>query len=225
MHCRRHAAHLTLVALYGATLFPTAAPAQESDEPVYIDRSIEGRGQMGGAVMFEGSDWREALAYRVGEGDTYWWTSNAEYAGDGAEPRAFGQAWVWGVGAVSAHGCLFSETDDGPALAWTFFQAWDPERQALYSYQSAASGRFGVGWEVPVPIGHTSEMEQTFVAPDGARSRLRHETDYVHADTMVTRSYDLDDASGEWTPRRTYTWVRRAGDPRDLCPGLARSDA
>ncbi len=117
MHCRRHAAHLTLVALCGATLFPTAASTQESDEPVYIDRSIENEALMGGAVKFEGSDWREALAYRVGEGDTYWWTSNAAYAGDGGEHRAFGQAWGWGVGAVSAHGCLFSETEDGPRAA------------------------------------------------------------------------------------------------------------
>lgn len=225
MHRRRHAAHLALVALCGATLFPTPASTQESDEPVFIRRSIEGQMPMRGAVKFEGSDWREALAYRVGEGDSYWWTSNAEHAGDGAEPRAFGQAWVWGVGAVSAHGCLFSETDDGAALEWSFFQAWDPERQALYSYQSTASGTFGVGWEVPVPVGHTSEMEQTFVAPDGTHSRLRHETDYVHADTMVTRSYDRDEASGEWTPRRTYTWVRRDGDPRDMCPALPRSDA
>lgn len=214
MHCRRRA-HLTLVALCGAALFPTAAAAQDTQDRVLRL----------GVVRFEGSDWREALAYRVGEGNTYWWTSNAEYAEDGAEPDAFGQAWVWGVGAVSAHGCLFSETDDGPALAWSFFQAWDPERQALFSYQSAASGMFGVGWEAPVPIGHTSEMEQTFVAPDGTRSGLRHETDYVHADTMVTRSYDRDESSGEWTPRRTYTWVRRAGAPRELCPGLARGDA
>lgn len=107
----------------------------------------------------------------------------------------------------------------------TLFQAWDAERQALYSHQSAASGTFGVGWEVLMPIGHTSEMKQTFVAPDGTRSRLRHETDYVHADTMVTRSYDRDEASREWTPRRTYTWVRRDGNPRKLCPGLARGDA
>ena len=214
---QQRAVRLTLFALCGATLFPTAAPTQETQDPVLRF----------GVVTFEGSDWREALAYRVGEGegDTYWWTSNAEYAEDGTEPRAFGQAWVWGVGAVSAHGCLFSETDDGPALAWTFFQAWDPERQALYSYQSAASGMFGVGWETPVPVGHTSEMEQTFVAPDGTRSRLRHETDYVHADTMVTRSNSWDETSGDWTPGRTYTWVRHDGDPRDLCPGLARGDA
>ncbi|MFW6089847.1 MAG: hypothetical protein ACODAB_08845 [Gemmatimonadota bacterium] len=214
MHCRRRATYLILVALCGTTLLPTAATAQEADDSLL---------RMG-VVRFEGSDWREALAHRVGEGDTYWWTSNAEYARDGAEPSAFGQAWVWGVGAVSAHGCLFSETEGGPALAWTFFQAWDPERQALFSYQSAASGTFGVGWETPVPLGHTSEMVQTFVARDGTRSRLRHETDYVAADTMVTRSYDWDDASGEWTPRRTYTWTRRDGDPQKLCPGLARGD-
>jgi len=213
MLTRRRSAHVTLVALCGAVVSPTAAPAQEADDSVL---------RMG-VVKFE-TDWREALAHRVGEGDTYWWTSNAEHAADGAEPRAFGQAWVWGHGAVSAHGCLFSETDDGPALAWSFFQAWDPERQALYSFQSAASGTFGVGWEAPVPLGHMSEMVQTFIARDGTRSRLRHETDYVAADTMVTRSYGWDDASGEWTPRRTYTWTRRGGDPRELCPGLARRD-
>lgn len=208
----RRAKRFAAVAVVGGFLLlvlPTHAPAQEQEPLLRL-----------GVVQYEGSDWREALAYRVGEGDTYWWTSNAEHTAGGDEPAAFGQAWVWSLGATAAHGCLFSETDDGPVLAWTFFQAWDPGRGELFSWQSNASGTFGVGWERPVPVGHTSEMEQTFVARDGTRTRLRHETDYVHADTMVTRSFDWDAAAEDWTLRRTYTWVRRGGDPERLCPGI-----
>jgi hypothetical protein len=37
---------------------------------------------------------------------------------------------------------------------------------------------------------------------------------------MVTRSFNWID--GEWKPRRTYTWIRRAGDPQEKCANLAR---
>jgi len=167
----------------------------------------------------EDPPWREALEYTVGDG-TYWWTSNAEHMGEGAEPPAYGTAWEYGVGKTSVRGCLFAESEDGPVLQWEFFQAWDPAEQALYSYQSTESGGVGAGYGTAVLLGETSEMIQTFVWPDGTRQRVRHEADHVHQDTMVTRSFE--EVEDGWRPRRTYTWIRRAGDPQEKCANLAR---
>lgn len=193
-------------------VLPSSAAAQDARQQ--LDRAVPRMG----VVKFEPAPWGEALAYRAGDGRQYWWTSNAAYAAGGGEPRAFGTAWVWGHGGTSLHGCLFAETDDGPSLQWVFFQAWDPAAQALLSYQATGDGAIGVGHETPALLGGTAEMEQTFRWPDGSTQRMRHLSEHVHQDTMVTRSFSWED--GEWTPRRTYTWVRRPGDPRELCPVL-----
>jgi hypothetical protein len=177
------------------------------------------RESVAGEKAQEEPAWRESLAYTVGEG-TYWWTSNAEHMGEGVEPPAYGTAWEYGVGKTSVRGCLFSETDEGPRLEWEFFQAWDPAEQSLYSWQTTESGGVGSGYAVPVGIGDTGEMVQTFVWPDGTEQRIRHEAIHAHQDTMVTRSFNWID--GEWKPRRTYTWIRRAGDPQEKCANLAR---
>jgi hypothetical protein len=167
----------------------------------------------------EDPPWREALDYQVGNG-TYWWTSNAEHMGDGAEAPAYGTAYEYGVGKTSVRGCLFAESEGGPVLQWEFFQAWDPAEQALYSYQSTESGGVGAGYGTAARVGETSEMIQTFVWPDGTEERIRHEADQVHQDTMVTRSFEkVEDG---WRPRRTYTWIRRAGDAQEKCANLAR---
>lgn len=166
----------------------------------------------------ETPSWREAFDYTVGDG-TYWWTSNAAYLKDGDVAPAYGTAWVHGYGGTSVRGCLFAETEQGPALQWEFFQGWDPARQALYSWQTTQTGAIGAGYGAPAGPGETEEMEQTFTWPDGTEVRVKHEAEHVHRDTMVTRSFNWVD--GAWQPRRTYTWVRRTGDALDLCPNLA----
>jgi hypothetical protein len=177
------------------------------------------RESVAGEKAQEEPAWRESLAYTVGEG-TYWWTSNAEHMGEGVEPPAYGTAWEYGVGKTSVRGCLFSETDEGPRLEWEFFQAWDPAEQALYSWQTTESGGVGALYGTAARVGETSEMIQTFVWPDGTEEWIRHEADQVHQDTMVTRSFKkVEDG---WRPRRTYTWIRRAGDPQQKCANLAR---
>lgn len=166
--------------------------------------------------------WRKAFDYTVGHG-TYWWTSNAAYAAKGEEPPAFGTAWVHGYGGTSVRGCLFAETDGGPVLQWEFFQAWDPEKEALFSWQTQASGGVGVGYSTVAGVGEAATMEQTFAWPGGSELRIRHEAEHVHQDTMITRSFHMVD--GDWQPRRTYTWVRRSGSAYDFCPNLSAPDS
>ena len=149
--------------------------------------------------------WKEHLEFLTRDG-SWWWTTNAEYATDDGVD-AFGMRYVPVPGNVASRGCLWGiRAAEHLAVAWHFFQAWDPSANAPFFHQSAPSGAMGMGtgWTLE---GDSHTQEQVFLFPDGTTSRVSHRTVRIGPDTMITESQVW--AEGQWVPRRSYTWVRR----------------
>jgi len=154
------------------------------------------------------TSWREHFAF-LSAGGGFWLTLNDAYrTEENREPVVYGMRYWPGFGGTTLHGCLWGAQagpypGHDPVIFWRFFTAWDPSRKALLVQQSGANGVIGIGYEVP----GTGVAEQTFTAPDGTRWEVRHLSSQISPDSLVTRS--LQRTTGDWEPRRTYTWIRQ----------------
>ena len=148
-------------------------------------------------------------------GGTWWRTSNETYQADSPdEPDAFGMVYRSLPGGQAVEGCLWSERDGAPAgVAWHFFTAWDPGRDAWLAHQTSPSGASGSGLEWFV--GNVGEMVQTFRWGDGSETVVRHLGTAEDEHTLRTRSFDK--AAEGWQPRRDYTWARQTGESPVVC--------
>ena len=136
-------------------------------------------------------------------------TSNARYAAEDRGQTHYGQYFEALPGGLDARGCLWGERD-GELLGvyWYFFSGWDPEAGRGFFYQSSPAGRVGFGHGGSLgEDGHW--LEQRFEGP-GMAPRSRHENHWFGTDSVKTRSYTAE-IDGEWTARRSYTWIRQPG--------------
>lgn len=172
------------------------------------------------AALNQGGDATELEAHRANlaalSRDGSWWhAGNAEYLeadGDDAPDAYATRFWVE-PGGISAGGCLWSIRDGHPVgVHWRFYTGWDEARGLPFFYQVHTSGTItGMGY-LTERDGQTTVMEQQFKSTDGdAIERVRHRSDWPDADTQVTHSTVW--STGEWRPRRTYTWTRRTSGP------------
>jgi hypothetical protein len=158
------------------------------------------------------TSWREHFSF-LSAGGRFWLTSNAGYRTEqNGEPPAYGMRYWPGFGGTTLHGCLWgAKPGQDPVIFWRFFTVWHPAQNALLVQQSGATGVVGIGYEDPA----TGVAEQTFTAPDGTRWDVRHLSNRVSPDSLVTRS--LQRTTGDWEPRRTYTWIRQRPGPGAPC--------
>ena len=141
----------------------------------------------------------------------YWATSNADYAvPGGGEPEEYRMAFAMTPDGFGMRGCMWGASEATPTPPfWHFFHAWDPSREAVLAYQASPSGSVAVGWEHRARDGGR-ESVQTLHAPDGAALEVRHLNRPLTADSILSRSFQRSStSSGEWEPRRSYTWVWR----------------
>jgi len=138
-------------------------------------------------------------------GSGIWITDNSAYREEDGGIEAYGIEWKKGIGGMSVVGRLFS-LRDGEELAthWEFRSFWHPVEKVAKAYQFGADGTLGQGDAHPGPDPGSMIVEQTFAAPDGTVTRIRHET-RTEGDHETGRSLNWID--GQWQPRRTYTWI------------------
>lgn len=152
----------------------------------------------------EAPDWLRAhMEFQV-RGGGRWHADNASYRSEGEPYTAYGMDWTWGLGRHSIVGRLYAlQGDRDLGTVWDLRVFWHPGEQAARILQFGSDGTVGVGELHPRDGG--TESVQTFHAPDGSATRLRHESDEAGD---VARSRSFDEADGAWKPRRTYVWHR-----------------
>jgi hypothetical protein len=179
-----------LVLLQGAALAsPGAGAGQAPDDPL--------------------PRWLRDHMNRLTGGGGRWIADNSAYRGENEPWDAYGLEWRWGAGRMSVRGRLFS-LDKGQERGdhWDYLLVWHPREKKALLYQVGANGAFGWG-ELTAGPGTdgapTTELEQTFVHPNGSEWRTRHEA--VETATEVRmRSFQFE--GGGWKPNRSYVWRR-----------------
>jgi hypothetical protein len=92
------------------------------------------------------------------------------------------------------------------ATFWEMRLSWDEERQEARIWQRSGDSTVGEGTMKATGHGIETEAIQTFTAPDGTTSEVRHLSTTTE-DTHVTRSFDR--VADAWQPRREYVWKKR----------------
>ena len=136
-------------------------------------------------------------------------TSNERYLSEDGGPTHYGQFFEAGPSGLDARGCLWGERD-GEVLGvyWLFFTGWDVGAGQPFFYQSSPDGRVGFGHGgSDGPDGHW--LDQRFRGAS-MPPHSRHENRWLGTDSVTTQSFS-GVRQGEWTPRRSYTWVREPG--------------
>ncbi|MEZ5283916.1 MAG: hypothetical protein R2712_03720 [Vicinamibacterales bacterium] len=137
-----------------------------------------------------------------------WIADNTAFK-DASDPNeAFGIEWEWGLGRKSLKGRLYGIAKGAEIRTyWDLHEYWHPGEGTLIATQHAANGTFGSGPQELQRDG-SSEMVQTFWDPVArTTTRVGHRA-RLEGDTHTTISFEID-ASGTWTPRRTYVWKRQ----------------
>jgi hypothetical protein len=137
-----------------------------------------------------------------------WIASNQQYKSDLDPMDAYGITWEWGLNKKSLVGRLYG-LRDGKEVGtfWEFREFWHPGEHRVIATQFGRDGTYGVG---PHDIGSdgTSEMLQTFFAPEeGAIRKIGHRA-HLKGDVHTTSSFDVNDQD-DWKPRRSYVWRRQ----------------
>jgi hypothetical protein len=151
--------------------------------------------------------WLVTEMRRLVAGGDRWIADNSEYASDAEPWQQYGLAWRNAEDGNGITGRLFGLIDgDDRATFWEMRLSWDEERQEAVMWQrSADGGTTGVGTLKAAPNGIETDATQTFTAPDGTTSVVRHISTTTD-DRHVTQSFDR--VQDEWVPRRQYVWVR-----------------
>ena len=143
------------------------------------------------------------------QGSGRWIADNAIYKSADEPWDAFGIQWQWGPGRTSLTGRLFGITrspsgaEQDSAPMWEFLAYWDPARRELVLTQFGPHGIYGLGTASP-PGPEYSESIQRLYNPDGSTFRVAHRSWKGERENRQ-QSYDVSE-TGEWTPRRRYTW-------------------
>jgi hypothetical protein len=178
-----------LVLLHGAAIL-VAGGGQATDDPL--------------------PRWLRDHMNRLTGGGGRWIADNSAYRGENEPWDAYGLEWRWGAGRMSVRGRLFSlvQGQERGGDHWDYLLVWHPKEQKALLYQTGANGAFGWGALAAGPGADgapTTELEQTFVHPNGSEWKTRHEA--VETATEVRmRSFQFE--GGAWKPNRSYVWRR-----------------
>jgi hypothetical protein len=155
----------------------------------------------------EPPDWFVTEVRRmVNDGDA-WITDNAPFMSDDEPWAEYGMVWQRAQDGNGATGRLFGLVDgEERATFWEMRLSWDEERQEARIWQRSGDSTVGEGTMKATGHGIETEAIQTFTAPDGTTSEVRHLSTTTE-DTHVTRSFDR--VADAWQPRREYVWKKR----------------
>lgn len=149
-------------------------------------------------------DWvHEDMARSVG----MWIGDNSEYQSEQEPFDQYGIEWSWGLGEKTLRGRLFGLKDgEEQGTFWEFIQFWDPAKQKVMVYQFGGDGTVGKG-ELEWVDEHSTRLLQTFTSLNGSSFTAGHRTT-TDGSEQTGISFDVD-ADGNWTPRRSYLWIKR----------------
>ncbi|NKB88726.1 MAG: hypothetical protein GKS06_10945 [Acidobacteria bacterium] len=134
-----------------------------------------------------------------------WITSNAAYTGPQETDDEYGMEWTSTIGERGVRGRLFGLRDGRETSTyWEFHTFWHPQERRLRAEQFGATGAYGTG-HITVDADGVTQIDQTFFAPDGSSSMVRHRS--VDSDD-VQDGQSFNYVDGEWQPRRSYVWHR-----------------
>jgi hypothetical protein len=147
---------------------------------------------------------------RLTAGNGVWTTDNSQWRSANEPWDQYATEWKWGIGRKSLTGRLYGIRDGREgATFWQFRIYWQPEKREAIMLQFGGDGTVGEGTTRSIGPDATESI-QTFTAPDGSTTQLRHVStlsDTVHD----TQSFDRVD--GEWQARRRYIWHHRTTGP------------
>lgn len=138
-------------------------------------------------------------------GNGRWVTDNARYRSAEEPTDEYVTEWKASFGGTSMTGRLFGVTAGEESVDyWEFREYWHPGRDEVVMEQFGWHGVVGIGtsWRE----GEETVSDQEFMSLDGKKWRTGHRARFNDENTHVTDSYDISD--GEWTVRRSYTWMR-----------------
>ncbi|MBI1392725.1 MAG: hypothetical protein GC152_08295 [Alphaproteobacteria bacterium] len=142
-----------------------------------------------------------------------WRTPNPEYAPGGSEPQEYGIRYEFGPNGQTVTGELSGvfSTDEGERRApyWRFFSYVDPATDGIVFLQIGWNGAVGAGRFIDTGDDAIDErLIQTFTAPDGSTSELRHDTVWTSETERRSSVFGRDEA-GEWALQQEWIWTRQ----------------
>jgi hypothetical protein len=172
---------------------------------VAFDRSVEPAHEAH-ATGYAQPEWLVEEMRKLANDDDRWITDNSAYRSDTEPWEQYGIEWSWAEDGNGLTGRLFGLMDgEDRATFWEMRMSWDEEAQAARIWQRSGDGTVGDGTMRTTGNGIETEAIQTFTAPDGTTTRIRHVSTTTD-DTHTTRSFDrVDD---DWQPRRMYVWKK-----------------
>jgi hypothetical protein len=161
----------------------------------------------GGLDRPDPPEWLVTEMRRLVAGGDQWIADNTEHVSDAEPWQQYGLAWRYAEDGNGVTGRLFGLIDgEDRATFWELRLTWDEERREAVVWQRSTDGATtGVGTMKAAPNGIETDAIQTFTAPDGTTSVIRHIATTTD-DRHVTQSFDR--VRDEWVPRRQYVWKR-----------------